>query len=103
MWPAGERLLSPFVVCFLLGICGVVPVALLAGSPLRIVGAIALVAGVVTWDLECLPPIARLEQCFAESTFVTRQLNRRDRYRSFMRTREPKIALVHEPLSQSSE
>ena len=94
LWPAGERILSPFFVCLLFTVLGVVPVALLTGSPLRIIGAVGLVASVASWDAEWLAPIARLEERYATSAFVTRRLEWRARRRALLRMLLPRIMFV---------
>jgi hypothetical protein len=94
LWPAGERILSPFFVCLFLAVVGVVPIALLTASPLRIIGAVGLAASFATWDVEWLAPIARLEERYATSAFVTRRLEWRARRRALLRMLLPKIMFV---------
>lgn len=84
LWPAGERILSPFFLCLLFAVVGVVPVALLTGSPLRIIGAGGLVASVATWEAEWLSPVTRLEERYATSAFVIRRLEWRERRLDFV-------------------
>ena len=94
MWPAGERVLSPFFACLLLAVLGVVPVALFTGSPLKIIGAAVLIGNVVTWDPEWLQPITLLEERYATSGFLARRLSRRERRRGHARATLPTVKLA---------